>query len=148
VKNFKCQIITQEGVTFDDDVEMITLPTQDGEITILSEHMPLISLINPGEVVIQKNKENIYLAVTGGFLEVLPDKTVVLADSADRFDELDEKKALEAREKAEKMMQEKLTERETAEAQASLQKALLHVKILHKKKTTHRTLKLNNKEQI
>jgi len=66
---------------------------------------------------------------------VTQDNVVLLTDSAERFDELDEQKALEAREKAQKMMQGKLTEREMAEAKSMLQKNLLHLKLIRKKRT-------------
>jgi len=97
--------------------------------------MPLIGIAEPGEVVVRNGGGTTSMAVTGGFIEVSTQKLVLLADSAQRFDELDEKIAEEAREKAEKLMSEKLTEREMAETSAMLQKSLLHIKLLRRKRT-------------
>lgn len=136
---FHFQIITQEKVVYDDTVDIITLPTQAGEISVLKGHVSLVSIADEGELVVAKGGEKTHMAITGGFLEVTPEKVILLTDSAERFTELDEQKAQAAREKAEKMMEEKLTEREMAEAKAMLQKNLLHLKIIRKRRT-HKTL--------
>lgn len=137
MNTFHFQIITQEKVVYDDDAEILTLPTREGEISILKGHIPLVSIADEGELVITKGEEKTHMAITGGFLKVAAGKVVLLTDSAERFSELDEQKAQEARETAEKMMQKKLTEREMAEASAILQKNLLHLKIIRKRRIHH-----------
>lgn len=135
MKTFHLQIITQEKVAYEGDAEVLTLPTTEGEISILPGHTALIAIAREGEMVIAQSGERTHLAVIGGVLRVTQDNVVLLTDSAERFDELDEQKALEAREKAQKMMQGKLTEREMAEAKSMLQKNLLHLKLIRKKRT-------------
>ncbi|MBI5912914.1 ATP synthase F1 subunit epsilon [Candidatus Azambacteria bacterium] len=135
MKTFHLQIITQEKVVYEGDAESLILPTSGGEISVLAGHVPLVSIIHEGEMVISHGGERTHLAVIGGVLRVTQDNVVLLTDSAERFDELDEQKASEAREKAQKMMQEKLTEREMAEAKSMLQKNLLHLKLIRKKRT-------------
>ena len=135
MKTFHLQIITQEKVAYEGDAEVLTLPTTEGEISILPGHTALIAIAREGEMVIAQSGERTHLAVIGGVLRVTQDNVVLLTDSAERFDELDEQKALEAREKAQKMLQGKLTEREMAEAKSMLQKNLLHLKLIRKKRT-------------
>ncbi len=139
MKTFHLQIITQEKVAYEGDAEALTLPTTQGEISVLPGHTALIAIAREGEMVITHKGERTHLAVIGGILRVTHDNVVLLTDSAERFDELDEQKADEAREKAQKMMQEKLTEREMAEAASMLQKNLLHLKLIRKKRT-HRQI--------
>lgn len=135
MRTFHLQIITQEKVAYEGDAESIILPTTEGEISVLPGHTPLVAIAREGEMVIAQGGERTHLAVIGGVLRVTHDTVVLLTDSAERFDELDEQKALEAREKAQKMMQGKLTEREIAEAASMLQKNLLHLKLIRKKRT-------------
>ena len=139
MKSFHLQIITQEKVSYEGDAEVLTLPTTQGEISILPGHIALVAIAREGEMVITQGGERTHLAVIGGVLRVTRDNVVLLTDSAERFDELDEQKATEAREKAQKMMQGKLTEREMAEAASMLQKNLLHLKLIRKKRT-HRQM--------
>lgn len=139
MKTFHLQIITQEKVVYEGDAESLTLPTAEGEISVLAGHTALVAIAREGEMVIAHGGKRTHLAVIGGVLRVTRDNVALLTDSAERFDEIDEQKANEAREKAEKMMQEKLTEREMAEAGAMLQKNLLHLKLIRKKRT-HRQM--------
>ncbi|MBU1420929.1 ATP synthase F1 subunit epsilon [Patescibacteria group bacterium] len=101
------EIVTPEKVALKDDVLQITVPTQEGEITILPKHTPLVANLKPG-VVELKNKDNQIkiISVSGGFIEVLRNKVVLLADTAERAEEIDIKRAEEARERAEKSLKE------------------------------------------
>lgn len=134
MRTFHLQIITQEKVAYEGDAEVLTLPTTEGEISILPGHTALVAIAREGEMIIARGGERTHLAVIGGVLRVAHDNVVLLTDSAERFEELDEQKATEAREKAQKMMQGKLTEREMAEAASMLQKNLLHLKLIRKKR--------------
>ncbi len=133
------QIVTQEKIAYEGEAESLTLPTTEGEISILPGHIPLVAIAREGEMVIAHEGERTHLAVIGGVLRVTQNNVVLLTDSAERFDELDEQQATEAREKAHKMMEGKLTEREMAEAKSMLQKNLLHLKLIRKKRT-HRQM--------
>ena len=137
MKLFNLEIVTQEGIAWKGRAESITLTTADGEVGIMAGHAPLIGVIVPGEATIKTAEGEKFFAMMNGFLRVTPDAVTVLSDSVDALTALDEKKALEAREKAEKLMSEKLTEREFAEAEASLQRSLLQLKVLHKRRSRH-----------
>jgi F-type H+-transporting ATPase subunit epsilon len=129
--NFK--IATPERVVFKNDVDQITLPTKQGEITVLPNHIPLIAVLMPGEIIIRNDKEEVSLAVSGGFIEVLSDKVVVLADTAERAEELDVERAEAARKRAEEALtQKKFDAKEFASLAALMEKELARVKVAKK----------------
>ncbi|MDX9778639.1 MAG: ATP synthase F1 subunit epsilon [Patescibacteria group bacterium] len=102
-KNIKFEIVTPEKVVSKQQVLQATVPTLDGEITVLPEHIPLVSILKPGVLELKKlDGELEIIAVAGGFIEVLRDKIVILADSAEQAQNLDESVVVAAREKAEK----------------------------------------------
>lgn len=134
---FHLEIITQEKTLFKEEVESLYVSTIDGDITVLARHTPYVSVLKPGEIVIKKDGKEEPFTCTGGILEITPEKTVILADSAVRSDDIDEADALKAKERAEKLMAGKLESRESAEVMASLERALLHLNIA-KKRRHHR----------
>ncbi|MDP2709162.1 MAG: ATP synthase F1 subunit epsilon [bacterium] len=107
-KYIKFEIVTPERVVLKEEITQITVPTKAGEITVLPNHIPLVSSLMPGVIQIKKsNGEDEIISVSGGFLEVLKDKVVILADTAERAEELDlvqteeaYKRAAELKEKA------------------------------------------------
>lgn len=102
------EITTPEGVVYKEEVDQVTLPTQQGEITVLPNHIPLVAILKPGELKIVKNKEEEYLACAGGYIEVLPgNRVVVLADNAERAKDIDLTRAEAARQRAEDMLKQK-----------------------------------------
>lgn len=123
------EIITAERVVLSEEVDQINAPTKDGRVGILPRHMPLLTILDAGELTIIKNGESTPFAVTGGFMEVLPNRVTILADSADRADEIDEARAEAARARAELLLQEQQTEREMKIAEAELRKALVQLKV-------------------
>jgi len=132
---FHLEIITQEKPLLKEEVESLYVTTIDGDITVLARHTPYVSVLKPSEIIIKRNGQEETFACTGGILEVTPEKTVILADSAIRSEEIDEAEALKAKEQAEKVMAENLEEREQAETLAALEKALLHIRIAKKRKS-------------
>lgn len=144
--NFK--IATPERVVFKNDVDQITLPTKQGEITILPNHIPLIAVLKPGEIVIKNDNEEVSLAVSGGFIEVLSDKVVVLADTAERAEELDIERAEAARKRAEEALkQKKFDAKEFASLTAMMEKELARLKVAKKYRKRLSTVGLGeNKE--
>lgn len=134
-KKLNFEITTPEKIVYSDKVDEVVLPTVQGEIGILPNHIPLVSILKPGELRIKKGKEEEYLAVSGGFIEVRPDKVVVLADSAEKSDEIDEAKAEEARQKAEKLLTEKRSDaKEFAVLSAKIEKELIRIKVVKKRR--------------
>jgi len=128
------QVITPEKIIIDTQADEIILPTVNGEITVLPHHVPLLTQLAPGELII-KNGSNInHLVVVGGFLEVSPDTVTILADYAVQGKDISAVKAQEAKERAEKLLKEKLSQKDFALAQADLLKAILELKVAHKGK--------------
>jgi len=106
-KTIKFEIVTPERVVFAGEVLQATIPTKEGEVTILPDHIPLISILIPGVIEIktkEKNKE--IAAVSGGFVEVTKDKIVVLADTSEKAEEINIEKAEEAKRRAEEIKKE------------------------------------------
>lgn len=103
-KIIKFEIVTPERVVLKEDVLQLTVPTTTGEITILPNHIPLISVLQAGviEIKLPDNTSEV-MAVSGGFIEVMKDKVVILADTAERAQELDEAKIKEAQTRAEEL---------------------------------------------
>ena len=128
--NFK--IITLERVVYEDEIDQVTIPTQAGEITVLARHTPLVSLLKPGELRIKKDGYDVLLSVSTGFVEVRPkSEVVILADTAERAEEIDLERAEEGRRRAEEMLKEKerLDDVQFARLQAQLEKELARLKV-------------------
>ncbi len=103
-KTIKFELVTPERVVLKEEVLQATIPTQSGEITILPDHIPLVSILAPGVIELKKGTgENEVMSVSGGFVEILKNKIVILADTAELAVELDEQRIEEARKKAEEM---------------------------------------------
>jgi F-type H+-transporting ATPase subunit epsilon len=101
-KTIKFEIATPERVVFKDHILQVSVPTTEGEVTILPKHSPLVSILKPGVLEIKKIDNSVeIISVSGGFLEVLLNKIIVLADTAERAEEIDLERAEEARKKAE-----------------------------------------------
>jgi F-type H+-transporting ATPase subunit epsilon len=125
----KLEIVTPEGVTCSESVEMVTLPGVDGEIGIYPQHVPLMTQIVPGELIVRKSGEERLLAVGAGFVEITGDSVSVLTDMAIAADSIDEAKAEEARLRAVARLAEKVTAEEEAAARASLANSVAHLNL-------------------
>lgn len=130
----KFKIITPERVVFEDDVIQATLPTTMGEITILPNHRSYISSIRPGEIMLKKDGEEILLSTSGGFIEFHGNELVVLADTAERAEEIDLTRAEEGRKRAEELKEQKISldDEEYARVAAAIQKESARVKVARK----------------
>ncbi len=132
----KFQITTPERVVFDDEVDEVILPTQNGEIGILPHHIPLVSLLAAGEIRIRKGQDMTFMAVSGGFIQVKQKQVIVLADTAEREDEIDEQRAEEARQKAKELLTTKHAEAaDFAAVTAKLEKELARLKVAKRRRT-------------
>ena len=131
----KLEIVTPEAVTFSEDVEMVTLPGIEGEMGIYPEHVPLMTQVVPGEIIVRRDGRDSYLAVGEGFVEITAARVSILTDMAVKADSIDEAKAEEAKRRAEARLKEKLSAEETAAAEASIARsvALLGVKKRHRR---------------
>lgn len=134
---FQFEIITPERVVYRDEVTSVTIPTVEGEITVLANHLPIVTALKHGELVIRKADQATPYAVSGGFIEVQGKKLVVLADTAERFDEIDVARAEEARQKAETLKAEVAADDvEYANVAAKLERDLNRLRVV--KKYRHR----------
>ena len=143
------KIVTPERVAYKDQVDSITIPTTEGEITVLPNHIPLVSILAPGELVTRKGKEENYLAVAGGFLTVhSQSKVIILADSAERAEELSIEAIEQARDRARRVMEDKrqVDEVAFADAAASLERELARLKIARKHRGGRTRISTNQTE--
>jgi len=133
--SIKLDIVTAEQSVYSEDVDMVIAPGVQGQLGILPHHAPLMTMLEPGELVVKKGGEEFYMAVSGGFLEVRPDRVIVLADSAERAEEIDMARAEEAKRRAEKRLEEKyVPEVDAAQAEAALRRSLIRLKIAERRR--------------
>lgn len=130
------KLITPTATILDEEVDEITLPTVNGEISILPNHVDLLTKLVEGEMIIKKGNKTQGFAVFGGFLEVSKNHASILADYAVRAEDIEIGKAKEAGERAQKAMKEKTSEQDFKIADAELRKALLELKVVIKHKRT------------
>ena len=126
----KLEIITPEETAYSEDVEMVTLPGVEGELGIFPQHVPLMTQMVPGEIIVRKGGHDQSFAVGEGLVEIMGDHIAILTDMAVAADKIDEAKVEEARRRAEARLQEKLSDEEVAALNSSLARASaqLHVK--------------------
>jgi F-type H+-transporting ATPase subunit epsilon len=130
----KLEIVTPEARVYSEDVEMVTLPGIEGEMGIYPHHVPLMTQIVAGEVVVRKEGRDAFLAVGDGFVEITGDHVSILTDMAVRAENIDEAKAEEARRRAEARLSEKLTEEQAASAAAALAHSLAQLQVKHRRR--------------
>ena len=129
------KIITPERVVFaEDGVESVTLPGSEGELTILPSHSPLMTELAPGPLTFRKGGQETDVAVAGGFLEVRDDKVIVLADTAERSDEIDAARAEAARESAREALANREGEVDIATAMAALLRAQARIRVIERRR--------------
>jgi F-type H+-transporting ATPase subunit epsilon len=127
----KLEIVTPDAKTFSEDVEMVTLPGSEGEMGIYPQHVPLLTQIVPGELVVRKGGRDSFLAVGEGFVEITGERVAVMTDMAIRAENIDEVKAEDARQRAEARLAEHLDDEENAMVKAALAHALAQLKVKH-----------------
>lgn len=135
IKSIKFEIATPERVLMKEEILSVSVPTTSGEVTILPDHIPLISILKSGVLEIHLLNGDISLmSVSGGFLEVLKNKIVILADTAEKAEELDEQRIKDAREKAEEMRKSEKAkdEVEFANIASRIEKELARERALNK----------------
>ena len=130
----RLEIVTPERQAYADDVDAVVCPGTEGEIGVLPHHAPLLSTLGLGELRIRKGGHEEYFAIAGGFVQVLPDKVVVMAETADMASEIDLEKAEEARKEAERALDSGYQEgADLAAARAQLQTALLRIRLAERR---------------
>jgi len=130
----KIEIISAERLVYSDDVDILVAPGVDGELGIHPHHAPLLTYLQPGELKILKGSDETVLAVSGGFLEVFDNRVVILADTAEQAEEIDEARAQEAISKAKDRMSQRGSDLDLQRAMVSLRKAEVRLKVSRKKR--------------
>ena len=102
----RCEIVSQDRVVFADDADIVVLPGADGEMGILPNHTPLLTMIQYGIVKIRNQDGESFFTVAGGVAEVQPDQVTILADAAENVDEIDIQRAEIARQSAEERLKQ------------------------------------------
>ncbi len=128
------EIVTPERLAYEDDVDMVIVPGSEGELGILPHHAPLITTLGLGELRIKKGTAEESFAIIGGFLQVRPDKVVVMAETADLASDIDLEKAQQARREAERVLEAGSPEApDLARARGELQQALLRIRVAERR---------------
>lgn len=130
----RLDVVTAEREVFSDDVDEVIAPGVEGQLGILPHHAPLMTTLLPGELLIKKGGEEFYLAISGGFIEVRPDRIIVLADAAERVEEIDIARAEEAKRRAEEKLAEPIPGVDMARAEAALRRSLARLRVVERRR--------------
>jgi F-type H+-transporting ATPase subunit epsilon len=129
------EIVTPDAVVVSEDVHMVTLPAVEGQMGVLPHHVPLLTQIVPGEVIVRKDNHEIFLAIGAGLVQVMGDRVSIVTDMAVASDSIDEAKAEEARQRAAARLRDKISDEEVASVNAALARSLAQLRV----KRRHRT---------
>ena len=130
---FKLQVIAPDRVFLEEDADMVELTTTEGEIGVLKDHIPLTAIVAPGILRIKKDGQQKEAALLEGFVEILPDKVVILAESCEWPEEIDINRANEARIRAERRLKSADAEMNEARAELALRRSLVRLALAEKR---------------
>jgi F-type H+-transporting ATPase subunit epsilon len=131
---FRLEIVTAERLIFADDVSAVVAWGVQGQLGILPHHAPLMTILQPGDLLIRKDNEEQYLTCIGGFLEVRPDKVIILADACERAEEIDIARAEAAKSRAEETLKQQPPGVDAAAVDAALRRSLVRLKVAEKRR--------------
>lgn len=133
----KISIITPEKMVFEGVVNGVSLPSSEGEITILKDHLPLVTLLKSGEITLHKDSGKQHIAVHSGFVEVANNEVKLLTDAAETAEDIDERRAEEALARA-KQSRERATDlKSQADSLAAIERAITRLKLVERRKRRH-----------
>ena len=133
--SMQLDIITSERILFSDKVDGVVVPGSEGELGVLPYHAPLLTVIQPGELRIVKDGENdTSIAISGGFIEVMNNNVVILADTAERSDEIDEARAEEAMHRAKQRLENRDSDLDLERGIAALRRSEFRVKVARRRR--------------
>lgn len=138
-KSFRLDIITPEDRVFSEEIEMVSVPTVDGQIGVLADHVPLFTALTEGEVKVQGKSREYYLAIGGGFMEVTDDGASILVSRAMHAHDLNDTEIRKAMDSARKILAGEAKGLERAEAMAILRRSLIEQRIMRKRRTVRRS---------
>ena len=125
----KLEIVIPGAVAYSQDVQMVTLPAVDGQIGIFPHHVPLLTRVVPGEIIVLKDGQQDFLAVGGGLVEITGDHVAIVTDMAIAAKDIDEAKVEEARQRAAARLADKISDEEVATVNASLARSLAQLRV-------------------
>ena len=125
----KLEIVTPDATVYSGDVHMVTLPAVEGQVGIYPRHVPLLTRIVPGEIIVRKNGDEQFLAVGEGVVEVTGDRVAIVTDMAVAVKDIDEARAEEARQRAAARLRDKISDEEAATVNASLARSLAQLRV-------------------
>jgi len=134
VAKLKFDVVTAERVVYSDEVDVVIAPGIDGQLAILPDHAPLLTMLQSGDLTVRKKGEEQDIFVSGGFLEVMQNRVTVLADTAERADEIDISRAEEARRRAEERLRIHPEDADLARAEVALQRAMMRIKVAERRR--------------
>ncbi len=134
MSSLKLDIVTAERVVYSDEADVVVAPGVDGQLGILPHHAPLMTTLQPGELRVRKGGEEFSLAISGGFLEVRPDRVIILADTAERAEEIDVSRAEEAKRRAEERLRQPTPEVDVAQVDAAMHRALARLQVVEQRR--------------
>ncbi len=134
MSGIKLDIVTAERVVYSEEVDAVIAPGIEGQLGILPHHAPLMTTLQAGELRVRGGGEEFSLAISGGFLEVRPDRVIVLADAAERADEIDLARAEEAKRRAQEQLSRRTPEVDVAQVEAALRRSLARLKVAERKR--------------
>lgn len=134
MSSLKLDIVTAERIVYSEDVDIVIAPGAEGQLGILPHHAPLMTILQAGELVVRRGGQEDTLAISGGFLEVRPDRVIVLADSAERAEEIDVARAEAAKKRAEERLRDrkKVAGLDETRAEAALRRAIARLSVAEK----------------
>jgi len=138
MSGIRLDIVTAERLVFSDDVDVIVAPGIEGELGILPHHAPLMTILQAGGLRVRKGEEEFLLAISGGFLEVRPDRVIALVDAAERAEEIDIARAEAAKRRAEEVLSQHPPGMDAARAEAALHRSLARLKVAEKRRKKKR----------
>jgi F-type H+-transporting ATPase subunit epsilon len=139
VPNLRVDIVTAERVVFsEEEVELLVVPGIEGELGVLPLHAPLLTTIQPGVLRVVKGGEETTMAITGGFIEVRENRVTILADAAERGEEIDIARVEEARRRAEERLASREATVDTVQAEMALKQALVRLKAVERMRRRRR----------
>lgn len=131
--SLKLDIVTAERVVYSEDVDIVIAPGVEGQLGILPHHAPLMTTLQAGELVARRGSGEDSLAISGGFMEVRPDRVIVLADAAERAEEIDITRAEAARKRAEERLRDrKAAGLDETRAESALRRAVARLSVAEK----------------
>ena len=129
------EIVTAERLVYSEQVDGVVAPGTEGELGILPQHAPLLTSLQPGELrILKEGEEDTYMAISGGFLEVMANRVLVLADAAERTEEIDEARAEEAMQRAQERVEHRTVDMDLEVALASMRRAQSRLKVARRRR--------------